>query len=301
MSRSTRPSFDSDFSLDDNDEESQCRQTCRPRSRIQTLKYLSFLTLAVSLIFYLTHTPTSSLSPPILPSSPFLASDPSSTPPQDSKFRSKIGKATASFGPKDTTYEAAISSHHTHDTIHSYPHFILRERMLPGLWSKHAFLLTLLGTELSKPAEHRLHWLFWHDRDTILMNPNVPLEVFLPPPEKEVGGNRTGRDVNLIVTNDRHGLNNGVFFLRVSEWAVRFLSASLSLREWDAHVTLKYSEQSAMEIVGGRVRFFLFSFLFFSLNTLGHTCLRCNRTRKEKEEMGKRGKGIQEEKRGKID
>lgn len=133
------------------------------------------------------------------------------------------------------------------------------------------------------------------------MNPNVPLEVFLPPPEKEVGGNRTGRDVNLIVTNDRHGLNNGVFFLRVSEWAVRFLSASLSLREWDAHVTLKYSEQSAMEIVGGRVRFFLFSFLFFSLNTLGHTCLRCNRTRKEKEEMGKRGKGIQEEKRGKID
>ncbi|KAJ5026260.1 glycosyltransferase [Bipolaris maydis] len=145
--------------------------------RLQTLKYLSFLTLAISLIFYLTHTtPSPSLSPPL------LASDPSSTPPQDDKPRSQIGKATASFGPKDTTYEAAISSHHTHDTLHGYPHFILRQRMPPGLCHVH-----------------------------------------------------------LIVTNDRHGLNN-----------VRFLSASLSLRVCDPNVALKYSEQSAMEIVAGR-------------------------------------------------
>lgn len=92
------------------------------------------------------------------------------------------------------------------------------------------------------------------------MNPHIPLETFLPEPEREVGGNRTGRDVQLIVTNDRHGLNNGVFFIKVGAWAVRFLSASLSLREWDANVTLKYSEQSAMEIVGGRVRFFILPF-----------------------------------------
>ncbi|EUC37253.1 glycosyltransferase family 34 protein [Bipolaris zeicola 26-R-13] len=256
MSRSTRPSFDSDFSLSDDDEESQCRQTCRPRSRIQTVKYLSFLTLVVSLIFYLTHTPSPAPSPPILASTPLLSSDPSTTLPQDStKFPSKIGKATASFGPKDSTYEAAISSHHTHDTQHGYPHFILRERMLPGLWSKHAFLLTLIGTELSKPAQDRLHWLFWHDRDTILMNPHIPLEIFLPSPGKDLGPNKTGKDVNLIVTNDRHGLNNGVFFIKVGEWAVRFLSASLSLREWDEGVKLKYSEQSAMEIVGGRPHF----------------------------------------------
>ncbi|EUC42720.1 glycosyltransferase family 34 protein [Bipolaris oryzae ATCC 44560] len=252
MTRSTRSSFDSDFSLS-SDSESQCRQTCRPRSPIQTLKYLSFLTLSLSLIFYLTHTTASPApSPPFLPSTPFQASNPS---PQDTKFPSKIGKATASFGPHDPTYEAAISSHHPHDALHGYPHFILRERMLPGLWSKHAFLLTLIGTELSKPADHRLHWIFWHDRDTILMNPNIPLEIFLPAQQKEVGRNKTGSDVNLIVTNDRHGLNNGVFFLRVGEWAVRFLSASLSLKEWDANVQLKYSEQSAMEIVGERPHF----------------------------------------------
>ncbi|KAH7558746.1 glycosyltransferase family 34 protein [Bipolaris maydis] len=61
---------------------------------------------------------------------------------------------------------------------------------------------------LSKPAQHRLAWLFWHDRDTILMNPNIPLEIFLPPPETELGANLTGSHVHLIVTNDRHGLNN---------------------------------------------------------------------------------------------
>jgi hypothetical protein len=109
--------------------------------------------------------------------------------------------------------------------------------MLPGLWSKHAFLLTILGAELAKPAAERLEWLFWHDRDTILMNPNVPLEVFLPP----------NQDVNLVVTNDRHGLNNGVFLVRVNEWAVRLFAAALSLKEYNPDIQLKYSEQSAME------------------------------------------------------
>jgi hypothetical protein len=121
--------------------------------------------------------------------------------------------------------------------MHGYPEFILRERMLPGLWSKHAFLLTILGAELAKPAAERLEWLFWHDRDTILMNPNVPLQVFIPPVQ----------NVSLVVTNDRHGLNNGVFFIRVNEWAVRLFAAALSLKEYNPDVNLKYSEQSAME------------------------------------------------------
>jgi hypothetical protein len=111
--------------------------------------------------------------------------------------------------------------------------------MFPGLWSKHVFLLTILGAELAKPAAERLEWLFWHDRDTILMNPNVPLHVFLPPVQ----------DVHLVVTNDRHGLNNGVFLIRVNEWAVRLLAAALSLKEYDPDIQLKYSEQSAMEEV----------------------------------------------------
>jgi hypothetical protein len=154
---------------------------------------------------------------------------------------------TASFGHGDPIYEAAIASHRTHNILHGYPHYVLRERMLPGLWSKQSYLLTILGVELAKPPDQRLQWLLWHDRDTILMNANVPLEIFLLPVE-EFG------HVNLVVTRDRNGLNNGVFLVRVGEWAVKMFASSLRLREYLMQVELKYSEQTAMEMVIARVR-----------------------------------------------
>ena len=71
--------------------------------------------------------------------------------------------------------------------------------------------------------------------------------------------------MNLVVTRDRNGLNNGVFFIRVCEWSVRFLAACLSLKEWDAGVVLRYSEQSAMELVIERVSCFFPLFFFLCL------------------------------------
>ncbi|KAI2482339.1 galactosyl transferase GMA12-MNN10 family protein [Pyrenophora tritici-repentis] len=120
--------------------------------------------------------------------------------------------------------------------------------MLPGLWSKHAYLLTILGAQIALLPSSRLDWLFWHDRDTILTNPNIPFSIFLPPEQKF-------SYVNLVVTKDRNGLNNGVFLIRVNEWSVRFLAACLSLREWDSGVVLRYSEQSTMEVVIARDSF----------------------------------------------
>merc|ERR1712137_586157 len=204
----------------------------------------------------------------VLQSTPFQQPGYSDTASPDTSSLSqpwpRIGKVTASFGPQDPTYEVAISSHKAHDAIHNYPHFILRERILHGLWSKHAFLLTIFGAELAKPEEERLEWLFWHDRDTMIMNPNIPLEIFLPPPasrkynadKAENASVKTSfKDINMLLTNDRNGLNNGVFFLRVSTWAVEYLAAALSYREYEPDVKLKYSEQSAMEQVSLRPRF----------------------------------------------
>jgi hypothetical protein len=71
----------------------------------------------------------------------------------------RFGKITASFGSHDNTYEAAIATHNFHNSLHSYPTFILRERMLSGLWSKHAWLMTIIGQELAKPEGERLQWL----------------------------------------------------------------------------------------------------------------------------------------------
>jgi hypothetical protein len=159
---------------------------------------------------------------------------------------SSIGKVTASFGHSDPTYESAISSHIPHNTQHFYRHFILRSRLVGGLWSKHAYLLTILGLELSKPESERMEWLFWHDRDTIVMNPNIPLDIFLPP-EPEFA------HVNILVTKDRNGLNNGVFFVRVNQWALKMFASALSIKEYMPDLQLKYTEQSGMEKVLMRV------------------------------------------------
>lgn len=71
------------------------------------------------------------------------------------------------------------------------------------------------------------------------MNPLLRLEDFLPPPDFD--------RIYLLATNDRHGLNNGVFMLRVNEWSLKLFSAALAFRHYNPDFPLKYSEQSAME------------------------------------------------------
>lgn len=162
-------------------------------------------------------------------------------------FYPRFGKCTASFGDPDPPYEAAIASHELHNQIHGYPHYILREHMIRGLWSKHGWIITVLGQELSKPEAQRLQWLLWHDRDTVLMNPQIPLDIFVPPEENFA-------HINLLVTKDRNGLNNGVFMVRVSQWAMKMFASALSIREYQPDVVLKYTEQSGMEETIKRVR-----------------------------------------------
>jgi hypothetical protein len=183
------------------------------------------------------------LSPVVLPASP-TARLPSST--SKSSFP-KFGKITATFGEPDPPYENAIASHNLHNEIHGYPHFVLRERMLRGLWSKHAYILTIIGKELAKPENERLKWVLWHDRDTVLMNPQIPLDIFVPP---EPAFNH----IHMVVTEDKNGLNNGVFLCRVSGASFKFFASTLSIREYQPEVQLKYTEQSGMEEVIKRVR-----------------------------------------------
>lgn len=52
------------------------------------------------------------------------------------------------------------------------------------------------------------------------MNPNMPLETFLPPPGIT--------DVHMLLTYDWNGMNNGAFLLRVHPWSVELLSAAIA-------------------------------------------------------------------------
>ncbi|KAG9516906.1 glycosyltransferase family 34 protein, partial [Aureobasidium melanogenum] len=152
--------------------------------------------------------------------------------------KTRIGKCTIVFGGS-SIYERTVKTHAPHDRLHGYPLYVLRQSIMDDVWSKPAYILSLLLRELAKPQEERLEWLLWVDADTIMLNPYVPLEIFLPPsPQFD--------DVHLLVTNDWNGLNNGVFPVRVNQWAVELFSAIISSRYYKPDQDLTFRDQSAM-------------------------------------------------------
>jgi hypothetical protein len=153
----------------------------------------------------------------------------------------KIGKITMLYGDKNPAYERALQSHEAHARLHHYSLFILRQKLLGRLWSKPAYLMSILLQEMEKPnVKDRLDWLFWFDADTYLLNQKIPLETFLPPkPEMN--------HIYFMCSNDHNGLNDGGFFMRVNDWTLHLMAASISLEELRPEISLKYSEQSAIE------------------------------------------------------
>jgi len=155
--------------------------------------------------------------------------------------RIRVGKCTIIFGGA-AIYERAVRTHELHDRMHGYPLHVLRHGILDDVWSKPAYVLSLLLRELSKPEGERLQWLLWVDADTILLNPHIPIETFLPPsPEFD--------DVHLVISRDWNGLNNGVFPVRVCQWAVDLFSAIVAFRHYRPEENLVFRDQSAMNML----------------------------------------------------
>jgi hypothetical protein len=152
---------------------------------------------------------------------------------------STIGKVTVMHGKYSPGESPAFDTHLRHSDAHRYPIFVLDRPIVDGLWSKEAALLAVLLYELSKPEEIRLRWLMWFDADTLVINPLVGVETFLPPSDLE--------GINLIVTEDWNGLNNGVFIMRVSAWSVNMLTDILAFPSYKPDEDLPFTEQTAME------------------------------------------------------
>ncbi|OAA36466.1 galactosyl transferase GMA12/MNN10 family protein [Metarhizium rileyi] len=84
--------------------------------------------------------------------------------------------------------------------------------------------------ELTKPPQERLEWIFWADRDTVILDYYPSVASILP--ESQRSSNRAAnqapsRPIDLLITNDGNGLMAGVFLIRNSP----------------------YPEQTAMEIL----------------------------------------------------
>jgi len=156
--------------------------------------------------------------------------------------RTRVGKCTILFN-SNSYWERAIRTHEEHDKKNGYRLHVLRQTLLDDVWSKPAYILSLLLRELGKPESDRLEWLFWVDADTIILNPYIPIETLLPPPGSEFD------DVHLMYSNDWNGLNNGVFPVRVNQWAVQLFSAIVSFRHYKPEDPLVFRDQSAMSSV----------------------------------------------------
>lgn len=156
--------------------------------------------------------------------------------------RTRVGKCTILFNG-NSFWERAIRTHEEHDRLHGYRLHVLRQQLLDDVWSKPAYILSLLLRELSKSESERLDWLFWVDADTVILNPHVPIETFLPPPGSEF------EDVHLLYSNDWNGLNNGVFPVRVNQWAVKLFTAIVAYRHYKPNEPLVFRDQSAMDNV----------------------------------------------------
>ncbi|KAI9777141.1 MAG: hypothetical protein M1816_004910 [Peltula sp. TS41687] len=154
--------------------------------------------------------------------------------------RATVGKVTIITGGPNPTYERALKTHRRHDRLHGYPLYVLRQGILESVWSKPAYILSLLLKELSRPESERLKWLLWFDADTVIMNPQIPLEIFLPPADNF-------DEIHLLVTNDSNGLNNGVFPIRVHPWSVELMSAIISFPILRPDTRIKFRDQSALE------------------------------------------------------
>ncbi|KAB8349688.1 hypothetical protein FH972_023704 [Carpinus fangiana] len=153
--------------------------------------------------------------------------------------RPTIGKVSIIIGP-NKLYERALRTHTAHNRLHNYQMFVLRESILDDVWTKPAYILSIILRELAKPEAERLQWLLWVDADTIILNPQIPTELFLPP------NDGTWDDIHLLVTYDFNGLNNGVFPIRVHPWSVELLSAILAFRHYRPAADLTFRDQSAM-------------------------------------------------------
>ncbi|KAL4991441.1 hypothetical protein BDW68DRAFT_151962 [Aspergillus falconensis] len=151
--------------------------------------------------------------------------------------RPTVGKVMMIYG-NNTVYERAVATHKEHCRRLGYPLFLLRRQVLDGVWNKLAYLISLIVQELEKPADERLEWLFWADSDTILMNPNMRIETFLPPPHLT--------DVHIVLSKDWNGMNAGVFPVRVHPWSIELLSAAIGYPFTSPDKDLYWAEQSAL-------------------------------------------------------
>lgn len=145
------------------------------------------------------------------------------------------------FGMTSATYKRAIETHKRQAQRWNYTTEILKRDEGCGVWTKLIFLLNLVGSEMQKPADTRAEWIMWADADALILNPNIPLSIFLPPPDLP--------HIHFVGNKDWNGLNAGVFFIRVHPWTISLFTSAMSFPICHRDTDLRgLAEQEAMRL-----------------------------------------------------
>ncbi|EXJ82227.1 hypothetical protein A1O3_06040 [Capronia epimyces CBS 606.96] len=167
--------------------------------------------------------------------------------PQDSvgdADQARIGLVSMAYGNDTAVYDRAIESHARHAARHKYPLFVLRREVAEGYWSKTLYLISLLIQELAKPESTRLEWLMWFDADSVVLNREIPLEVFVPDKSDAAFDN-----TNVVSAHDQWGMNTGIFFTRVHPRSVAILTKAFGYPTWRPEEDLQHAyDQRALDL-----------------------------------------------------
>ncbi|KAI6784830.1 uncharacterized protein J7T54_007923 [Emericellopsis cladophorae] len=175
-------------------------------------------------------------------------------PRQEENSRSpRLAVVTAQFGAAKQYYEEALRTQMMLSKVHNFRLLVLRSKITDVLWNKPAHILSILLDEMAKPEDERLEWLLWVDRDVVVLDKCRTPAAFLPPSAALASRDdepKTGTEgVNMLVTSDWNGLNNGIFLVRVGRWSLDLFSDIIAYRHYNPDIELKFTEQTAMELL----------------------------------------------------
>ncbi|KAF1352529.1 hypothetical protein BDV97DRAFT_278508, partial [Delphinella strobiligena] len=154
----------------------------------------------------------------------------------------RVAKISMLYGEFNEPYHRAIASHQRHADHWGYPFYVSREDGNCGVWNKLLHIISVLAKEFTKPEAERVEWIMWVDADTIVLNENVPAEMFLPPKGPEF------EHIQLVGQQDENGFNAGVFLQRASDWSVHMLMEAMAFTPCNPDYELAHAEQTAMEL-----------------------------------------------------
>jgi lipopolysaccharide biosynthesis glycosyltransferase len=101
-------------------------------------------------------------------------------------------------------------------------------------------MIHVMVAEMEK-GDRGARWLMWVDADSAVVNPALPLDIFLPPADFD--------DVHMLASQDQSGFNAGMFFIKCHSWSVRLLANALTLPKYKPNVGVDFAEQSTLWMV----------------------------------------------------